>query len=548
MALSERERSNIDVGAAQVTSACFCETSGVVDSLSNLSSPSSPLRHTLVAAPGDVDGYSRTDENGDLVIAVEDRKRLEQHLSRKRGGRVYPVFIPDEVDKNETFTLGDQEKWTRYAEQELFPLLQDKQRTSSDEEATKKAWADFFHLNQKFAEAIMNVYKPGDIVIVHDFLFLVPSILRQMMPSMYVGFVMHTPFPSSKNFCTLAMRQQILEGVLGADLIRFQASSFVESFEASCRKILGIKAVENIIEFNGGRVALLYESPPNNDVQSWTTKYIDGLLTHLDKPNRSRTTPVLDLKDLRERFKSSTRRLIMFDYDGTLTRIVDDPKLAIPTDRLIRSLELLAKDPRNVVWIISGRDQNFLGEHLGRVSALGLSAEHGCFMRMPISSEWKNLTEDLDMSWKDEIVSVFNVYTEKTPGSRVEYKRVGLTWHYREAEDPKWALKQAQQCHKELHDATVKFDDVHVMAGKANVEVRPHSISKGEVVKKLVNDYGEDEAPDFVLCVGDDFTDEGKLQSLSKYDSLLMSNRYVQKAALIESAPGSGLHGDGRCE
>jgi trehalose 6-phosphate synthase/phosphatase len=49
------------------------------------------------------------------------------------------------------------------------------------------------------------------------------------------------------------------------------------------------------------------------------------------------------------------------------------------------------------------------------------------------------------------------------------------------------------------------------MTGKANLEVRPRFVNKGEIAKTLVQDYGEgsDNAPEFVLCMGDDFTDEG---------------------------------------
>lgn len=50
--------------------------------------------------------------------------------------------------------------------------------------------------------------------------------------------------------------------------------------------------------------------------------------------------------------------------------------------------------------------------------------------------------------------------------------------------------------------------DVEVMTGKANLEVRPRFVNKGEIAKRLVEAYG-DEPPQFVLCLGDDFTDEG---------------------------------------
>jgi trehalose 6-phosphate synthase/phosphatase len=59
--------------------------------------------------------------------------------------------------------------------------------------------------------------------------------------------------------------------------------------------------------------------------------------------------------------------------------------------------------------------------------------------------------------------------------------------------------------------------DVEVMTGKANLEVRPTFINKGEIVKRLVASYGTEkgQAPDFLLCLGDDFTDEDMFRALN---------------------------------
>ncbi len=62
--------------------------------------------------------------------------------------------------------------------------------------------------------------------------------------------------------------------------------------------------------------------------------------------------------------------------------------------------------------------------------------------------------------------------------------------------------------------------DVEVMTGKANLEVRPKFVNKGEIAKRLVQAYGDkpNDRPDFVLCLGDDFTDEGVLSHYCYYD------------------------------
>ena len=109
----------------------------------------------------------------------------------------------------------------------------------------------------------------------------------------------------------------------------------------------------------------------------------------------------------------------------------------MPSPQTLEALENLTKDPRNVVFIISGRDGAFLEQHLGHIKGLGMSAEHGGFIREPGAAEWSNFTESLDMSWMGEVLEIFKYYTERTTGSHIETKKSSITWHYRSA-DPEW--------------------------------------------------------------------------------------------------------------
>lgn len=86
--------------------------------------------------------------------------------------------------------------------------------------------------------------------------------------------------------------------------------------------------------------------------------------------------------------------------------------MAIPSEAALEALERLAADPKNVVYIISGRDQAFLDLHLGYIKNLGFSAEHGGFVKEPGTTEWRNFTEKLDMSWMSEVEEIFRYYTE----------------------------------------------------------------------------------------------------------------------------------------
>ncbi|KAG7662988.1 TPS2 [[Candida] subhashii] len=278
----------------------------------------------------------------------------------------------------------------------------------------------------------------------------------------------------------------------------------------------------------------LYKKVTSNTIQNWTSTFISNIIEHSLVTHVSTYTPALNRPLLLKNYMNSQRRLFLFDYDGTLTPIVKDPASAIPSDKLNRILDILTADPKNQIWIISGRDQAFLDKWMGTKN-VGLSAEHGCFIKDIGESEWVNLAASFDMSWQAKVDEVYKSYTSKTPGSHIERKKVALTWHYRRA-DPELGTYQAEKCLKQLNDTIAKEYDIEVMAGKANIEVRPRFLNKGEIVKRLVlhphgakqdlhstnncpKDVPPEQSPDFVLCLGDDLTDEDMFKSLNDIET-----------------------------
>ncbi|SGZ56516.1 CIC11C00000004047 [Sungouiella intermedia] len=273
----------------------------------------------------------------------------------------------------------------------------------------------------------------------------------------------------------------------------------------------------------------LYKQVTSNTIQSWTSKFLEHLIEQVDQTHQTHFTPTLNRPLLYNNYQHLKRRLFLFDYDGTLTPIVKDPAAAIPSSKLLEIVDKLTADPHNQFWIISGRDQAFLEKWWGSKN-VGLSAEHGCFMKDIGSDKWYNLAATFDMSWQLKVDDVFKKYTDATPGSNIERKKVALTWHYRRS-DPDLGTYQAERCMEELKNGIAKEYDVEVMAGKANIEVRPRFVNKGEIVKRLVlNPHGAkqdphavkldpdatpvDQLPDFMMCLGDDLTDEDMFRSL----------------------------------
>ncbi|KAL1835157.1 hypothetical protein VTK73DRAFT_6141 [Phialemonium thermophilum] len=83
---------------------------------------------------------------------------------------------------------------------------------------------------------------------------LLPSMLRQRAPHMSIAFFLHTPFPSSEFFRCLPRRKEILEGVLGAHLVGFQAYSYSRHFASCCTRVLGFPSDTTGVEAYGARV------------------------------------------------------------------------------------------------------------------------------------------------------------------------------------------------------------------------------------------------------------------------------------------------------
>jgi trehalose-phosphatase len=129
---------------------------------------------------------------------------------------------------------------------------------------------------------------------------------------------------------------------------------------------------------------------------------------------------------------------------------------------------------------------------------------------MPKSSVWTSFLAEIDLSWKQDVLQIFEYYTERTPGSFIEYKQSSLTWHYRLA-DPVYGSWQAKECQIHLEKMFLSKMPLEVLTSKKNLEVRPISINKGEMVKRILVLYPN---VDFILCVGDDRTDEDMFRAI----------------------------------
>jgi trehalose 6-phosphate synthase/phosphatase len=113
---------------------------------------------------------------------------------------------------------------------------------------SEESWDAYVKINQLFAEKILEEIEDGDIVWIHDYhLLLVPRLIREQKPGVSIGLFCHVPFPSYELFRLLPWRQEIIEGMLGADLIGFQTYDHVRHFMSSVRRLLGVDSFLNRI-------------------------------------------------------------------------------------------------------------------------------------------------------------------------------------------------------------------------------------------------------------------------------------------------------------
>ena len=124
-------------------------------------------------------------------------------------------------------------------------------------------------VNRRFADAVVAHYRPGDLVWVQDYhLMRVPALIRARIADARIGFFLHIPFPSSETFRILPHREQILEGLLGADLVGFHTAAYVRHFSSSVLRTTGAWTEVDRIPWRGREVRLGV-FPMGVDATSW---------------------------------------------------------------------------------------------------------------------------------------------------------------------------------------------------------------------------------------------------------------------------------------
>ncbi|GMF18792.1 unnamed protein product [Phytophthora lilii] len=120
------------------------------------------------------------------------------------------------------------------------PVFLSKEIAAREKKFDFRQWDAYKLANKRFAQAVNQVYREGDFVWVHDYhLMMLPSLLRSRHPHCKIGWFLHTPFPTAEMYRMLPVGKEILEGLLGADLLGFHTYDYARHFIAACARVPG---------------------------------------------------------------------------------------------------------------------------------------------------------------------------------------------------------------------------------------------------------------------------------------------------------------------
>ncbi|HWF39913.1 MAG TPA: bifunctional alpha,alpha-trehalose-phosphate synthase (UDP-forming)/trehalose-phosphatase, partial [Candidatus Acidoferrales bacterium] len=178
-------------------------------------------------------------------VESDDQERRSILDNWKETEHCFAVDLPAEIATR--FYEG-------FANQTLWPVFHN---FLSQLKFDADDWKAYVEANRFFCKAVLDRYQPGDLIWVHDYhLMLLPQMLRAELPDAAIGFFLHIPFPSGEIFPILPRREELLHGLLGADLLGFQTHGHLQQFRSALLRVLGVESKINEVAIGGHTVHL----------------------------------------------------------------------------------------------------------------------------------------------------------------------------------------------------------------------------------------------------------------------------------------------------
>lgn len=255
------------------------------------------------------------------------------------------------------------------------------------------------------------------------------------------------------------------------------------------------------------RLEIMQKTISTYNVHHWVSLFMESLdnVKNEQKQLLTRQFDKETLKIMKKDYRKSRKRILFLDYDGTLIGFKSHPKQSVPDEELNDILRQLTKDSRNKVVIISGRDKQTLDEWM-RPFDVDIICEHGIWIKNS-DKKWRTLI-DLDTNWKSAIKEILDMYVNRTPGSFVEEKEYSLVWHYRKVETGLGELRTRELMSHLRY--MVSDEHLQVLEGNKVVEIKNNQVNKGVAANRWIEEYPSD----FIMAIGDDWTDEDTFKAL----------------------------------
>jgi trehalose 6-phosphate synthase/phosphatase len=188
----------------------------------------------------------------------------------------------------------------------------------------------------------------------------------------------------------------------------------------------------------------------------------------------------------------------------------------MPNENVINLLNFLLDDPKNIVYIVSGKAKINLETWFKSIPKLGLAPEYGLIYKECRNEEntYKKIKEIKNMTWKDAALKIVSDFTKKTEGSRLENKENSIVWNFKDC-DPYFGRVTSNILERYLSNIFLN-NEIEIVSGRDYIEIKPINDNKGYFIHYILNEeIKKGNVPDLILAIGDDTSDEEMFKFLN---------------------------------
>ncbi|MDH5382055.1 MAG: trehalose-6-phosphate synthase, partial [Cyclobacteriaceae bacterium] len=208
-------------------------------------------------------------------ITIKETKKQEEVRSALKDENMWPVFLKASEIKGFYEGFCNSTLWPNFHYFTQYAIYK------------RSQWEEYVSVNEKFCDEVLKIAEVGDTIWVHDYqLFLLPGMIRKKMANIGIGFFLHIPFPSHEVFRLIPWRKELLDGVLGADLIGFHTYDDMRHFLSAVNRLVYLP--NNYGRINKGtRVVEVDSFPMGIDYDKFSNQAADPQTINFEEQYRN---------------------------------------------------------------------------------------------------------------------------------------------------------------------------------------------------------------------------------------------------------------------